>query len=157
MAVCHILFVCTGNTGRSVAAEALARRMIAQRGLAMSVGSRGVAVDAANLSAELHVVTLLMARGLDVSAHRARPLTAADIDTADQVLTMTAAHKQRVLSQFPGSAAKLQLLSAAACGTHEDVPDAFGAPIGGYERMLATLDRLVAAALERLRPDRPMD
>jgi len=44
----HILFVCTGNTGRSVAAAALARHLIVTRGLALMVGSRGVAVDLTN-------------------------------------------------------------------------------------------------------------
>ncbi len=150
MAVRHILFVCTGNTGRSVAAEALAHRMIADRGVAVSVASRGIAVDAANHRTEPHVATLLAARGIDVSAHHARQVTAADIGAADQVLTMTATHKQRVLNAFPSGAAKVRMLSEAANGTREDVPDAFGAPLATCTSMLARLEALVAAALTGL-------
>jgi protein-tyrosine-phosphatase len=145
----HILFVCTGNTGRSVASEALARHMIAERGLAVSVASRGVAVDATNRSAEPHVATLLAARGIDVAAHRARQLTAVDINEADRVLTMTATHKHWVLSQFPDSATKVWMLSEVASATREDVPDPVGAPLAVCASMLARLEVLIAAALTR--------
>lgn len=146
----HILFICSGNTGRSVAAEALARRIIIERGLAVSVASRGVAVDAANGLPEPHMVTLLAARGVDISAHRPRPLTQADVDAADWVLTMTAAHKRRVVTQFPGGATKVRMLSEAACGTRKDVPDAFGAPLATCASILVRLEGLITAALNGL-------
>jgi protein-tyrosine phosphatase len=145
-----ILFVCTGNTGRSVAAEALARSKIAARGLALTVTSRGVAVDRHNDQPEPHLVTLLSARGIDLAAHRATELTGADIRAADCVLTMTAAHRRIVLARFPEAAGKLHMLSQAAHGTQQDVPDAFGAPVATYERLVTQLDTLVTDALDQL-------
>jgi protein-tyrosine phosphatase len=150
MTVRHILFVCTGNTGRSIAAEALARRRIAARGLPFTAGSRGVAVDPANVRPEAHLATLLAARGIDLSAHRATALSAADVRAADCVLTMTAAHKRSVLGRFPDAGGKVQMLSAAAHGTEQDVADAFGAPMAVYERLVGQLDALVADALDKL-------
>ncbi len=70
----RILFVCTGNTGntgRSVAAEALAKRPIAAPGLVLTAAARGVAVDRRNDRAEPHLATLLVVRGTDLSSHRA--------------------------------------------------------------------------------------
>ena len=150
MAIRRILFVCTGNTGRSVAAEALARHRIAARGLATAVASRGVAVDPRNDRPEPHLATLLAARGIDISTHRATELTEADIRTADCILTMTALHLRSVLDRFPGAAGKLHMLSQAARGTQQDVPDAFGAPMATYERLVTQLDALVADALDKL-------
>ena len=150
MVVRHILFVCTGNTGRSVAAEALARRWIIARGLAITVGSRGVAVDPAHSLPEPQIVSLLAVRGIDVSAHRATDLTAADINASGHILTMTAAHRRTVCERFPAAQGRVHMLSEVASGIVEDVPDAFGAPLATYQRLLAQLERQVPAALDRL-------
>jgi len=150
MTVRHILFICSGNTGRSVAAEALCRNQIAARGLPLTVNSRGVAVDPANLRPETPLATLLAARGIDIAAHRAAGLTEADVRAADCILTMTAAHKQRVLARFPAAAGKLQMLSEAAHGTQQDVSDAFGAPMVVYQRLVAQLDVLIADTLAKV-------
>lgn len=146
----YILFVCTGNTGRSVAAEALARQWISARGLAITVGSRGVAVDPANTRPESHVVLLLAARGIDVALHRAQPVILEDLQAADPILAMTAAHKKILQDRFPSAAGRVHTLSEAAGGGAEDVPDAFGAPLAVYEGMLTRLDALVDAALIRI-------
>src|SRR5271163_3380915 len=74
-----ILFIDTGNTGRSVAAEALAKDVIQKRLLPIVVRSRAVALDPSDRRPEPNVVKLLAERGIDVSLHRAEPLTAADI------------------------------------------------------------------------------
>jgi protein-tyrosine phosphatase len=150
VAIRRILFVCTGNTGRSVAAEALARHKIAARGMALTVASRGVAVDPRNDRPEPHLATLLATRGIDISTHRATELTEADIRPADCILTMTAAHQRSVLDRFPGAAGKVHMLSQAARGTQQDVADAFGAPMATYERLVTQLDALVADTLDKL-------
>jgi len=146
----HILFVCTGNTGRSVAAEVLARQRIAGRGLALTVASRGVAVDRHNSQPEPPLVTLLAARGIDIAMHRATELTAADVQTAGCILTMTASHRRTVLDRFPQAVGKMDMLSQAARGVRQDVADCFGAPMAMYERLVAQLDALVADALDKL-------
>lgn len=150
MAGCHIVFVCTGNTGRSVAAAALSRRVIDERGLTCTVGSRGIGIDSAHRLPEPHVLALLGERGIDVAMHRAASLTAADVAVAGHILTMTVRHREIVLERFPAAHQRVRTLSEAAFGIVEDVPDAFGAPRGIYEAMLARLDALVRAALDRL-------
>lgn len=67
-----IAFVDTGNTGRSVSAEALAGAIAQQKGLKVSLISRGVDMDPFDIHPEPNAVTLLKARGLDVSTHIAQ-------------------------------------------------------------------------------------
>jgi len=150
VAVGHILFVCTGNTGRSVAAKAFARRAIAARGLSVTVCSRGVAVDPANVRPEPHLAMLLAVYGMDLSGHCAAVLTADDVRAADCILVMTAAHKRSVLGRFPDAGGKVWMLSEVAHGTEADVEDAFGSPICVYERLVEQLDTMVASALDTL-------
>lgn len=146
----HLLFVCTGNTGRSATAAALARRSIAARGLALTVASRGLAVDPGNLEPEPLLLPLLAACGIDLAGHRAAPLAAADVGAADLILTMTAAHRDTVLVRFPDAAGKVRLVTEAAGGAPDDIADAFGAPPATYQFLVAQLDALVAAVLDRL-------
>jgi protein-tyrosine-phosphatase len=80
----RILFVCTGNTCRSPFAAAVARREGADAdsaGLAAYPGD-GPPVDAVEVAREL---------GLDLSSHRAQPLTPEMLDRAEVVVGMTAA------------------------------------------------------------------
>ncbi len=149
MTIRRILFICTGNTGRSVAAEALCRSRIATLGLPLAVISRGVAVNPANLCPETPLMALLAARGIDIAPHRAAPLTEADVRDADCILTMTVAHKRCVLARFPAAAGKLHMLSEAAHGVQRDVADAFGAPASVYEQLVAQVDVMVADTLDK--------
>ena len=65
-----IAFVDTGNTGRSVTAEALANAVIGEKKLHIAVISRAVDMDPFDVMPEPNAATLLKKRGLDVTAHR---------------------------------------------------------------------------------------
>jgi arsenate reductase (thioredoxin) len=77
----NVLFVCVGNSGRSVMAERLFRRAAAGRHAARSTGS-----DPHRETAEPAVVEALAEVGVDASDHRARRLEQADVDWADVVI-----------------------------------------------------------------------
>jgi len=75
-----VTFVCTGNTGRSPMAEALAKDYIAKNNLDIRVQSRGVNVDRGEFAPEEGTVTVLKQRGIDISSHHAAQLTKDDKD-----------------------------------------------------------------------------
>ena len=74
-----IAFVDTGNTGRSLMAETLARDLAARKGLSVAVISRGLDVDPFDEAPELHAQALMTERGFKVAGHVARPLTEGDV------------------------------------------------------------------------------
>ena len=145
----RVLFVCTGNTCRSLLAEAIARQLSADRHADLAVGSAGTAAwpDAPASDGSMLVG---LERGLDLSAHRARLLTPALVAEADIILAMGPQHVTRVLAL--GGAGRTHLLTAFA--SHETVSTAISDPFGGdlmqYRRTSDELWEVVARAVDRL-------
>ncbi len=82
-------------------------------------------------------------RGLDLSAHRSRPLTADMIERADAVYAMTPTHAEAATRLAPGHAGEIHPLDPEG-----SIPD----PIGmGQEVYRETADRLAALIAARLR------
>jgi len=144
-----IAFVDTGNTGRSVTAEALANAAIGEKKLHIAVISRAADYDPYDTKPEANAATLLMQRGLDVSAHQAAPLTPNDVRHSDLILTMTAKHKSKVIEQYPEAKAKIFTIAEYATGESKDVDDAWGKPMETYVKMIKQVDQYVALTLEK--------
>ncbi len=145
-----VAFVDTGNTGRSVMAEALADQYIAQHHLHVAVISRAVNEDPYDVKPEENGVILMKRRGIDTSAHRSAQLDANDVEHSDVILTMTEKHKEKVLAKYPQEAGKVFTLSEYATGQPAEIPDAWGKPMDFYENVVATLDKLVPPAIDKL-------
>ncbi len=145
----RLAFVDTGNTGRSVTAEALAVAIAAKEGLAVQVISRAVALNPYNIHPEENFVTLLAERGIDVKSHVAAGFGAPEAKFSDVILTMTAAHRDFILTNFPETKGHVFTLSEYATGTNSEVLDAFGKPMDFYKTVLAQLDGLIGAAVRK--------
>ena len=143
----RIAFLDTGNTGRSVAAEALAKAAIAQHRLNAQAISRAAHWNPYNIHPEENFVLLFRERGIDLSRHRAAPFGAPEAAFSDLILTMTEAHKAWAIAHFPDATEKIFTLAKYAVGTHREVLDAFGQTMDFYIGILAELDGLVEAAV----------
>ena len=119
----RVAFVDTGNTGRSLMAETLARDLATRRGLNLRFISRGLEVDPWDEAPEANAAALMMERGLSVAGHVARPLETRDIGGADLILVMTLTHREKVLARAG--------LSLSDIGAFE-VNEAFAAVIGAW-------------------------
>ncbi|HQW67113.1 MAG TPA: hypothetical protein PLJ23_08725, partial [Gemmatimonadales bacterium] len=95
----QILIVCTGNTCRSPLAEVLLRhRLAAHPTLASSVViSAGTGAWGGTPASEGSYLVALE-RGLDLSAHRATPLTPELVRQADFFLSMGRSHAAAVMA-----------------------------------------------------------
>lgn len=134
----YILFICTGNTCRSPMAEAICRKLLAER-LGCKIDEleeRGVSVMSAGLSAYLggrpatEAVEVMQSIGVDLSQHESQPLTAQLVRHADIIWTMTRSHRQAILAQWPEAAGRCELL----CLDLRDVPDPIGGPVELYQQ-----------------------
>ncbi|MDQ4098797.1 MAG: hypothetical protein M3144_13140 [Actinomycetota bacterium] len=88
-----VLFLCTGNICRSPAAEALLRHRLEEAGVEATVHSAGI-LDAGN-PAHAHGVDVLSRRGIDLSRHRSRSMTADVLRGADLIIAMAREHVLR--------------------------------------------------------------
>ncbi len=146
----QLLFVCTGNTCRSPLAEALARRLIAERALVdIEVSSAGTSAwpDAPASDGSLLVA---MEHGIDLSEHRARQLSPEIVSASDLILAMGPHHLDR--AEALGGTSRSFLLTAFVHGADKAWPvsDPFGGDLTGYRETLAELRREIGATLDRI-------
>lgn len=96
----RLLFVCSGNICRSPMAAAIADRIALERGLDVEIRSAGT-LGLQDRPAEPRAVAVCREIGLDLSAHRSRPLTAELVRWADRIFVMEDAHGLAVRELVP--------------------------------------------------------
>ena len=89
-------------------------------------------------------------RGLDLSMHRARALTTAEVRHADVILTMSERHRDRVAEL--GGAGKAFTFRGFADRSDRaaDVPDPFGGNVEAYRSTATVFEELIERIVERL-------
>jgi protein-tyrosine phosphatase len=133
-----VLFVCSGNTCRSPMAEAIARKLLADRlGVhEMELESKGITVASAGsfalagARATGHATAAVKGLGADLSRHRSQTLSVELIHQADIVYVMSRGHHRAVLGLVPAAAEKVRMLDPAG-----DIED----PIGGEAELYSAL------------------
>ncbi len=153
LAGCVIVFVCTGNTCRSPLAEALCKKLLADRlgcspeelpARGFTVCSAGMAAMSGGPAAE-EAVEVARELGADLSGHMSRPLTAELARHADVLVAMTRGHLFALAERFGSETSQLRLLSSDG----RDVPD----PIGADQETYRACARQIQECLEQLLPE----
>jgi protein-tyrosine phosphatase len=154
-----VLFVCTGNTCRSPMAEALFRKLAADK-LGCDVDDleqHGVIVASAGVAAwggaaaSPNAVAAVAEWGADLAAHESQPVTDALVRQADVILTMTAAHREALVAQFPGAGGRVAVLAP----DRKDVLDPIGGPLETYRACARQIYGHLRARLDTIAEDFP--
>jgi protein-tyrosine phosphatase len=139
-----LLFVCSGNAGRSPAAQYLAQQYIESLDLSIEVHSRGTNVRAPSAPDPQLLTAIPAAR-----SHIPTALDEGSIERADLILTMNRQHKQIVTTMVPGAASKTYCLCEYAEGSARAVIDPGDFGQEDYEDFLEELKRLVLLAVNK--------
>ena len=148
----NILFVCTGNSCRSVMAEGLFRELVSGQAERFHVGSAGVsALDGYPASQE--TVKVMKEEHIDVSEHRSRHLTAAMVRMADKIFVMENVHKEAILQSWPEAVEKVHLLTEYSRDRKHkmneiDIPDPIRMPDHFYKNVFRVIRDCVAHIAE---------
>ncbi len=149
-----ILFVCTGNTCRSPMAERLCEKLLAER-LRCSIDQleeHGFVVMSAGVSAGFDVpasrqaVETLSRRGLDLSDHRSQQINETQIRFADHVFALTRGHREAILSYWPSSDTRLNVLRTDG----GDITDPIGGSLVVYEGCADQIEREIRKRLDEI-------
>jgi protein-tyrosine phosphatase len=110
------------------------------RGVTLRVESAGIGALVGQ-PADDSAIELMAARGLDISAHRARQVTAELVSSFELVLAMDTDHQRVVETKFPTARGRVHRLGRAR---NVDVPDPHRQGRAAFERSLDIIERSIA-------------
>ncbi len=147
-----VLFVCTGNSCRSVMAEYFLRSMIGNRDNVEVVSAgTGVFVRAGASSETLNI---LREHGIDASGHQSRPVDPILLRKSDLIFVMTRHHRNQVLDIAPQADKRVYLLKEFVEGPmgmmEPDVPDPIGQTYHEYRQCADIIKQALHKIVELL-------
>jgi protein-tyrosine phosphatase len=146
----QLLFVCTANICRSPIAEGLMSDRLRRAGMGgeLEVGSAGTRAGKGNAPPPA-AIELLRLRGVNLAAHRSRPVSVELVEASELIVVMEEEQRQSLFHLAPDALARVFLLSEFS-GGHLDIEDPWGGTEADYARCIAGIDALLEAGWSRL-------
>lgn len=150
-----ICFVCLGNICRSPTAEGVMRHQVDAAGLAehIAIDSAGTGDWHVGEPPDTRAQAAARTRGYDLSALRARQVSAADFERFDLLLAMDEANLAELRRRCPPEHRdKVRRLMEFAAGAAEtEVADPYFGGAQGFDQVLDQVERACAGLLDNLR------
>jgi protein-tyrosine-phosphatase len=153
-----LIFVCTGNTCRSVMAELIFKKMVSDKIRQnpeekealenLEISSAGIA-PVPGMNSAPGTVKALQEEGIDASGRKARRLTGEDVKRAALVLVMEERQKHEAAEIAGCCEDKIRRLNEFSNET-EDISDPFGHSIETYYECKNDIKRALKKLLEKI-------
>ena len=139
----HILFVCTGNSCRSVMAEYLLKSRLKDRA-DVEVNSVGTSVYFKS-PASHETISVLKEESINANGHMSRSVGRIMLRKSDLIFAMTRAHRMQILDLVPSVEKRVYLLKEFVNdpGSDLDVPDPIGRGHAEYQECLMVIKEAV--------------
>lgn len=147
-----ILFVCTGNTCRSVMAQGLLQKILKEKGIEnVEVRSAGIAaLPSYGIYGVLEKI--LREENIEISNHRPNQITVDIVRDSDLILVMERRHKEAILEMAPEVKDRVFLLKEFAGETENlDIPDPIGQPEDVYRKRLLEIKQYLLKILDKVK------
>ena len=156
-----VLFVCTGNSCRSVIAEGLFEKMLeeameqhpSKRNILskIDVFSTGVS-PLPGMNPPAGTLRVMQEEGIDVSRHRAIPMTHELARRSWIIVVMGERHERAILRMVPDCRYKIVLLKEFSQTTHEtlDIPDPMGHSLEVYRECTSQIKDGLKGFMKRI-------
>jgi protein-tyrosine phosphatase len=149
----RVLFVCWGNICRSPLAQGVFEDVLRREELDDEVFVDSAGTDSWHVGSppDDRAQRSASARGLDLSAQRARRISADDCEEFDYVLTMDEQTYRTVASLCRGSAVVRPFLDFAPHSPEREVPDPYYGGPDGFEHVLDLVEEASEGLLDDIR------
>lgn len=138
----QVMVVCVGNICRSPMAEGLFKTAIPE----VQICSAGLSAMVGH-GADPIAVQIMAGVGIDISAHRARMVTDANVREAELILLMSEQQKQQLAMQYPSARGKIFRLGEAR---KQDIPDPYQQGQEVFRAVFSLLENGVAEWVKRI-------
>lgn len=147
-----ILFVCLGNICRSPSAEAVMKKMAADRGVELFIDSAGTIAAHAGESADARMQTHAVKRGYDLTSI-SRQVVAEDFEDFDMIIGMDASNLSDLADRAssPSELGKISNMTDYCTRfDYKSVPDPYYGGSAGFELVLDLLEDACDGLLKKI-------